>query len=363
MKASDKQELTKKLTARLEKQFGRVTEPPNRNVLDTLLYAVCLDNDSFEAGQQAFDALHSEFHDLNEIRVSSISELARVFKHQSEPELRAHRIRTILQYVFEDHFEFDLEFIRKKTQDQAVKKLGQIRDLSPFVRNYVHQMALGAHVVPLDERLTSVVVWLGLVDAGSTSEVASDQLKAAVRKADGAAFCHLLRQFATESLAASWFEPGTFSPEAEGYSSDDALLRVDDALRGKARTATKTKPKPAAKEAKDAKDSKEAKEPKEPKDAKEAKAPASASKAASTPKPAKTVKAAKVTKTVKTAKTTKATKSVKTAPKATTKKVVKTVAKATSKNATKRPTKKTAPKKSASVKHPASSKGRSRARS
>lgn len=349
MKASDKQELTKKLTARLEKQFGRVAEPPHRNVLDTLLYAVCLDNDSFAAGQKAFDALHSEFHDLNEIRVSSISELAQVFKHQSEPELRAHRIRTILQYVFEDHFEFDLEFIRKKTQDQAVKKLGQIRDLSPFVRNYVHQTALGAHIVPLDDRLTSVVIWLGLVDVGTTPEDASDQLKAAVRKADGASFCHLLRQFATESLAASWFDPSTFTPAEEGYSSEDALQRVDDALRGKSRTTTKAK-------AKSAKAAKDAKTP-------ESKAVASP-KATKAAKTAETTKSPKVIKTVKAPKAAKTAKAVKAAPKtAVNKKVVKTVAKATSKNTTKRTAKKASPKKSTGVKAPTSSKGRSGAKS
>ena len=106
--------------------------------------------------------------------------------------------------------------------------------------------------MPLDDRLTSVVIWLGLVDVGTTPEDASDQLKAAVRKADGASFCHLLRQFATESLAASWFDPSTFTPAEEGYASDDALQRVEDALRGKSRTATKAKAKPA-KAAKDTK--------------------------------------------------------------------------------------------------------------
>lgn len=247
MKASEKQELTKKLVSRLEKQFGRPPEVPDRSVLDTLVYAVCLENDRYEAADRAYAILHEEFHDLNEIRVSTVSELLVAFRHQPEPEVRSHRVRTILQYVFEDQFEFDLEAIRKKTQEQAAKKLGKIRDLSPFVRNYVQQVALGAHLIPMDDRMTAAAVWLGLIEPETSTEAAADALKAAVRKADAPSFCHLLRCFATEDPGRSLFDPQTFSVPEEGYSASDALKRVDEVLSGKSRGAAKAKAKPVKK--------------------------------------------------------------------------------------------------------------------
>lgn len=279
MKASEKQDLTKKLVTRLEKQFGRPPQVPDRSVLDTLVYAVCLENDRYEAADRAYKILHEEFHDLNEIRVSTVSELRVAFQHQADPDVRSHRVRTILQYVFEDQFEFDLEAIRKKTQEQAAKKLGKIRDLSPFVRNYVQQIALGAHLIPMDDRMMAAAIWLGLVEPGTSTEAASDALKAAVRKADAPAFCHLMRCFAVEEPASHLFETDSFSVPEEGYSASDAVKRLEEQLGGKSRAAVKAKPaaKPAKKAAKAA-------TPKEV-PSKKASKPASATKGAAAKKP------------------------------------------------------------------------------
>lgn len=249
MKASEKQELTKKLVTRLEKHFGKPPQQPDRSVLDTLVYAVCLENDTYAAADRAYEILGDQFHDLNEIRVSSISELAHAFEHQSDPELRAHCVRSILQYVFEDQFEFDLEAVRKKTQEQAAKKISKIRGISPFVRNFVQQVSLGAHLVPLDDRMTAAVIWLGLVDPGTSTEAAADALKPAVRKADSSGLCHVLRCLATEPPGRALFDPATFSVPEEGYSADDALRRVEDLISGKSKAAAE-KPSKGTKAAK-----------------------------------------------------------------------------------------------------------------
>ena len=261
MKASEKQDLTKKLVSRLEKSFGRPPDVPDRSVLDTLVYAVCLENDSHAAAERSYAALHEHFHDLNEIRVSSITELTPAFEHQSDPQLRAHRVRSILQFVFEDQFEFDLEAIRKKTQEQAAKKFGKIRDLSPFVRNYVQQAALGAHLVPMDDRMTAVAIWLGVMEPGTSTEAAADVLKPAVRKADGPGFCHVLRSLATEPPGRKLFDPATFSVPEEGYSATDALTRVDNLLRGKGRAAAATTKAAGKSDRTDKKPAKAAKRP------------------------------------------------------------------------------------------------------
>jgi endonuclease-3 len=247
MKASEKQDLTKKLVTRLEKQFGRPPETPDRSVLDTLIYGVCLENDGYAAARRSFDALHEHFHDLNEIRVSSITEIVVAFPHQSDPDLRAHRVRSILQNVFEDHFEFDLETIRKKTQEQAAKKLSKIAELSPFVRNYVQQVALAAHLIPMDDRMTAAAVWLGLVEPGTSTEAAAEALKPAVRKADAPLFCHLLRCLAAEPPGRAVFAPASFSVPEEGYSAETALARLDDLLAGRSSRAAKPKAKADAK--------------------------------------------------------------------------------------------------------------------
>ncbi len=246
MKASEKQDLAKKLVTRLERQFGPPPEPVERSVLDSLLYAVCLENDGYAGADRSYAALHERFHDLNEIRVSSISELVAAFGDQADAGIRAHRVRSILQHVFEEQFEFDLEAIRKKTQEQAAKKLGKIRDLSSFVRLFVQHASLGAHLLPMDDRMTHAAIWLGLADPGTSPEAASDALKSAVRKAEAPALCHCLRCLAVSPAGRDLFAPDSHPDE---HDPATALPRLEELLGGRSRSRAKAavKPKPAEK--------------------------------------------------------------------------------------------------------------------
>jgi endonuclease-3 len=121
---------------------------------------------------------------------------------------RAHRVRNSLQYVFEKHFEFAFEGLRRKTLELATKQLFKIRDLSPFVRNFALQNALETHVVPVDRLMTNASIWLGLVHAGESPEQAAESLKSTVRKVDVSVFSHYLRCLAVDPRLVRHFEPG-----------------------------------------------------------------------------------------------------------------------------------------------------------
>jgi hypothetical protein len=142
--------------------------------------------------------------------------LLHVFEGSPAAEWRAHRIRSVLQFVFEKHFEFVFEALRRKTLELAAKQLAKIRDLSPFVRNYTLHEALGTHVVPVDRSMTNACIWLGLVGAGETPEHAAETLKSTVRKADVAAFCHLLRSLAVDPRLIKAFDSGKQSSQQHG---------------------------------------------------------------------------------------------------------------------------------------------------
>ena len=109
-KASDKQGIVKKLVATLKKRYkGQAPPKEDRPVLETLLFSACLENVSYPEGQAAYDRLHAAFHDLNEIRVSAISELTRAMEPLPDADIRAWRVRSTLHYVFEKNFSFEFE--------------------------------------------------------------------------------------------------------------------------------------------------------------------------------------------------------------------------------------------------------------
>lgn len=251
LKASDRQSITRKLITVLKKKYGGSLPKDSRPVLETLMFAACLENTGYEQAEQTFQRLLESFHDLNEIRVSSISEIEQVLGDLPEADWKALRIREALQHTFEKHYSFDLEAVKRKTMDAAVKQLSEIRYLTPFMRNYVLQHSLGSHVVPIDDVSRDVLVWAGLVDAGATPDAASDEMKSALKKQDGPLFLHLLRAVATDRKYAGTFflpDPGSNDEPIDATTAPDRLKQhlARPPRKPAKKKVTRARKKPAA---------------------------------------------------------------------------------------------------------------------
>ena len=250
-KASDLQGLCKKLVTLLKKHYKPAGHKKDRSVLETMLYAVCLENSTQEQADAAYERLHSVFHDMNEIRVSTYYELTPVFEGLSDPDARAARIRAILQYVFEINFDFDFEPLKRKTLELAEKQIQKIRFITSFIQAHTLHTALGTHMIPIDDHMRDAAVWLGLAVPGATTHDASDGLKAGILKSDAPVFCHYLRSFSNDLRLISHFTKP--KPAPEGFDLDQMLDRAEDliataAKAAKAKPATKTAAtKPAGK--------------------------------------------------------------------------------------------------------------------
>jgi len=226
--AADKQAITKKLVALLKKRYRVKPSPADNSVLQTMLYAICLENATTSSAEAAIERLSNSFHDFNEMRVSSISELATAIGKLEQPELRGLRVRNTLQYVFEKYFIFDFEALRKRTLEQAQRQLLKIKDLSAFIRGYTLQQSLGSHLVPLDDYSCRAVQWLGLVDIAETPESGAESLKSVVRKADAPTFCLLLRSLATDAELRKIFESEVGKHDEDRFDPFEAPKRLTE---------------------------------------------------------------------------------------------------------------------------------------
>lgn len=231
MKAADKQAVCKKLVNLLKKTYKGSVPKSDRPILETMLFGVLQENATPEAARKAYDQLHAAFHDLNEIRVSSITELERVLQDLPEPEWKAMRIRSVLHHIFEKHFAYDFEILRRKTHELAGKQLAKIDRLSPFVRNYTLQSGLGSHVLPFDDCMTRAVIWFGLADADASPEAASEAVKPAIRKSDAPVFCQLVRYFATDAKVMKALEARVKKVPEEGFDPATAAERLTELLK------------------------------------------------------------------------------------------------------------------------------------
>jgi len=201
MTTSSRAALFEKLFKVLRKYYKPVFPDPNAPILDHLLRACCLENASYQAAETALAALFHEFFDLNEIRVSTVRELAEVMACLPDPAAAAQRIKRLLQHVFEENYTFSLEELRKGTQGAAVERLQKIDGVTPFAVAYVVQSALGGHAIPIDSGTMEVLKILDLVSEKDAAAWQVPGLERAIPKSKGIEFGSLLHQLGADFTA------------------------------------------------------------------------------------------------------------------------------------------------------------------
>lgn len=240
IKASDKQAICRKLMTAFKKRYGgSAPKKENRPVLETMLFACLLEDAEYQAAVDAYDKLLGSFHDLNEIRVSSITEVETVLKGLERPEWKALHVRSCLQYVFEKKYEFEFEGIKRKTMDLATRNLAKIPNISPFIQAYTLHHCLGGHIVPLDTSMTNAAIFLGFATPEMDTANAIEAIKPALKKPDVDAFCNMFRQFSRDPKLRAVFD-GAAETAAEGGNN---LLEAPSRLNELFKSPAKFKPK------------------------------------------------------------------------------------------------------------------------
>ncbi|MCA9008230.1 MAG: hypothetical protein KDB01_00715 [Planctomycetaceae bacterium] len=319
-KAADKSQVCRKFVSALHKLYGKSVPKIELPVVETMLFATCLEDNPWEPAEAGLKKLLSSFFDLNEIRVSSVNELEAVLLPLGDADWKGLRIRSILRSVFEATYSYDFEKLRRQTMEQAVKTLKKMQDVTPFIRDFVLHEILGSHLVCMDNSMLTAAKWLGLVPASCDQHEASEFLKAGLKKSEISEFCYLLRCLATDPK----FVP-RFADHAESEQSmADVMTRFAELqLPPKKKPAKPPAPKEAPKPAKVVK-SEVSKKP----------VPAASGRsAASTPAVSAKTKVAKVSNT--SAKPPKKAETSKTVPK----KTATTTAKKGTNSRTSKPTK------------------------
>ncbi|MDP7276649.1 MAG: hypothetical protein QF363_14305, partial [Planctomycetaceae bacterium] len=247
-KAPSRQKILSQLTTALSKRYGSLAvDPVERPIFQTLVYAICLENSTFAEAESSYERLSLEFHDYNEARVSSISELERVFRKTPMPEWKALRLRNLLTHVFESFYVYDFDYLRTKSSEQASRLLGRVPHLSHFARNFVLQRCLEVHLIPFDQKMRDAVAWLGLGTRGQTPQRAGAALRTVIRKADTDSFCGLIRCFATDAKVVHELDPEQTEPPKGGYELESVFERLNELFSRADTRKSAPKKKPAPK--------------------------------------------------------------------------------------------------------------------
>lgn len=185
----------------LKKVYRPAAPLADRQVLEHLVFAACLENAHHEKAEEAFAALVHTFFDWNEMRVTTAKELAEVLNVLPDPSAAAHRVKRLLQHVFESTYSFDLEEMRKKNLGQSVERLKKFPGITEFMVAYAIQNALGGHAIPLDSGTLGALRLLEFIGDKDVESGAVPGLERAIAKNKGVEFGSLLHQLGADFVA------------------------------------------------------------------------------------------------------------------------------------------------------------------
>jgi len=216
----------------LQAKGAEASPPEALPVLEQFVYAICREGATKPKADRAFRRLRNEFFDWNEVRVSSTRELEEALSDLPDTEVRAQRLVTFLQEVFETTFSFDLEGLHKKGLTQAAKALSRYQAPNDFVCAWVVQNSLGGHAIPLDRPMMRVLQRLGLLESESDDlEAARASLEHLVPKAKGLIFVELMSQVAADQCAEDGPTCGSCPLSGECSTGQDAVRNGTAAVR------------------------------------------------------------------------------------------------------------------------------------
>lgn len=182
----------------LKKHFKTQPEPGERNVLEHLIYACCLEDAKFEQADEAFAKLQQAYFDWNEVRVTTVVELGEALSSLPNATQAGHRIKRCLQSLFEARYQYDIDDMKKANLSKATDEISTWKGISPFVLNYVSQNALGGHAIAAGALTLEIMVQCEILTPAEAEKKALPGVERAIPKAKGFEFGSLLHQFATE---------------------------------------------------------------------------------------------------------------------------------------------------------------------
>lgn len=220
---TNKQQLLTHVQTALKKRFPLPTVEPEtpRPLLEELLFAICREGSTTTDANAAFERLKKTFVDWNEIRVSTMQEVADALRPLPHAGPRAGWIIGVLHAVFELNYSYDLGDMEKKglkqaakqvsryfndnelkklNLKQAAKQIGRFKQVNDFAVAWVVQRSLGGHAIPLDGPTVRVLQRLGVVEEVDPDDLESLRggIEHVIPKTRGPEFTELLSVHAKE---------------------------------------------------------------------------------------------------------------------------------------------------------------------
>jgi endonuclease III len=160
----------------LAKEYGAITWRSRTDPLSELILTILSQNTSDHNSRRAFDSLLSRFGSWKAVAEGSVEDIAEAVKLGGLAQVKAPRIKQILQQIQKERGSLDLEFLKKMPVAEAKTWLRSLPGVGPKTAACVLLFSLGKPVLPVDTHINRVAKRLGLIDSRVSAEKAHEVL-------------------------------------------------------------------------------------------------------------------------------------------------------------------------------------------
>lgn len=164
---------------RLDRLYGVLVLPETRSVLEKAVCLIVRELGTQQVVEKALASLRQDFVDWNEVRVSAPSELSRLLSGTSRAstlrrwDLRARRIREMIDQVYNDKNVPSLEFLLEQKAKEQLEYLEDLDDLGVYNAHALVQWLAGPEdkLVVVSAELGKAAFALGLTESAGVTKV------------------------------------------------------------------------------------------------------------------------------------------------------------------------------------------------
>ncbi len=196
-------------------------------MLDELIATVLSQNTSDANSDAAFCELRRQFHDWDAVRRSPAGRIARAIRSAGLANVKAPRIKAILERVDADRGTLSLDFLRDMSTAEALAYLRRLPGVGPKTAACVLLFACQKPVLPVDTHVHRVSRRLGLIGPRTSLAQAHDELSEFVAPSQVLEFhIQLIRHGRNVCKARAPNAPlGTFARKGSGGATQEVFAR------------------------------------------------------------------------------------------------------------------------------------------
>lgn len=174
-----------RVAAVLRKSYGPRRQQRRRdNPLDSLIYTLLSQNTSDLNSERAYANLRRRFPAWEDVHRASLRELIGAIRSGGLANIKAVRIKALLEEIWGDQGHFDLSFLRDLPDEEAKAYLRQFKSISSKTIDCVLLFGLGRPSFPVDTHVFRVSRRLGLLNGLPTPEKAQEFLEPRIPSGD-----------------------------------------------------------------------------------------------------------------------------------------------------------------------------------